>query len=63
MLNYSYLQTVVVYQTNEHYSYIVGVISFAYFAFYVWRVSDILKSQGIYFNKKIAREYYIFENK
>jgi MFS transporter, FHS family, L-fucose permease len=53
------MQTVVAYQTKEHYSYIVGVISFADLAFYAWRVSGILNSQGIYFNKKIAREYYI----
>lgn len=35
-------------------SYIVGVLCFAYLAFYAWRVSGILKSQGISFDKKIS---------
>lgn len=35
-------------------SYIVGILCFAYLAFYAWRVSAILKSQGISFDKKIS---------
>ena len=35
-------------------SYIVGVICFAYLAFYAWKVSGILKSQGINFDEKIS---------
>lgn len=35
-------------------SYIVGVICFAYLAFYAWKVSGILKSHGIDFDKKIS---------
>ena len=35
-------------------SYIVGVCCFAYLAFYAWKVSGILKIQGISFDKKIS---------
>jgi FHS family L-fucose permease-like MFS transporter len=35
-------------------SYIIGVLCFAYLAFYAWKVSDILKSQGIDFDTKIS---------
>jgi FHS family L-fucose permease-like MFS transporter len=35
-------------------SYIVGVVCFAYLAFYAWKVSGILRSQGIDFDKKIS---------
>ncbi|MFZ4106425.1 MFS transporter [Flavobacterium sp.] len=35
-------------------SYIVGVVCFAYLAFYGWKVSSILRSQGIDFDKKIS---------
>lgn len=35
-------------------SYIVGVICFAYLAFYAWSVSGILKKQGINFDKKLS---------
>jgi FHS family L-fucose permease-like MFS transporter len=35
-------------------SYIVGVLCFAYLAFYAWKVSGILKSHGIDFDKKIS---------
>lgn len=34
-------------------SYIVGVLCFAYLAFYAWRVKGILKAQGISFDEKI----------
>lgn len=37
--------------TNIHFSYIVGIICFAYLAFYAIRVSGILKSQGIDLDK------------
>jgi FHS family L-fucose permease-like MFS transporter len=39
---------------NIQYSYIVGVFCFAYLAFYAWKVSGILKSQGINFDKKLS---------
>jgi FHS family L-fucose permease-like MFS transporter len=35
-------------------SYIVGVLCFAYLAFYAWKVSGILRSQGIDFDQKIS---------
>lgn len=35
-------------------SYFVGILCFAYLAFYAWKVSGILKSQGINFDTKIA---------
>nr|WP_315485917.1 MFS transporter [uncultured Undibacterium sp.] len=34
-------------------SYIVGVICFAYLAFYAWKVKAILKAQGIDLNQKV----------
>jgi MFS transporter, FHS family, L-fucose permease len=34
-------------------SYIVGVLCFLYLAFYAWKVTDILRNQGIDFSKKI----------
>jgi FHS family L-fucose permease-like MFS transporter len=37
-----------------HYSYIVGVLCFAYLAFYALKASSILKSQGINFDEKIS---------
>jgi FHS family L-fucose permease-like MFS transporter len=39
---------------NIQYSYIVGVLCFAYLAFYAYKVSGILKDQGINFDKKIS---------
>ncbi|OYQ50047.1 MFS transporter [Flavobacterium aurantiibacter] len=50
----SWLQGFVADLTTIHFSYIVGVICFAYLAFYAWRVSHILKSQGIDFSKKVS---------
>ncbi|TDE52584.1 MFS transporter [Flavobacterium sp. GT3P67] len=35
-------------------SYIIGVLCFAYLAFYAWKVSGILKTQGISFDKKLS---------
>jgi FHS family L-fucose permease-like MFS transporter len=49
----SWLQGFVADNTNIHFSYIVGVICFAYLAFYAIIVAKILKKQGIYFSKKI----------
>ncbi len=40
--------------TGIQYSYIVGVICFAYLAFYAIRGSAILKTQGINFDEKIS---------
>jgi len=50
----SWLQGEVADATNIHFSYIVGVVCFAYLAFYAWRVKSILRKQGIDFDKKIG---------
>lgn len=50
----SWIQGFVADETTIHASYIVGVICFAYLAFYAWKVSGILKNQGISFDKKIS---------
>ncbi len=50
----SWLQGAVSDATNIHFSYIVGVVCFAYLAFYAWRVSGILRTQGIDFDKKVS---------
>lgn len=50
----SVLQGLVSESIGIHASYIVGVLCFAYLAFYAWRVKDILKAQGISFDEKIA---------
>ncbi len=47
----SYIQGYLADITNIHMSYIVGVLCFAYLAFYAIRVSGILKSQGIDLDK------------
>jgi FHS family L-fucose permease-like MFS transporter len=39
---------------NIQYSYVVGILCFAYLAYYAWKVSGILKSQGIDFDKKLS---------
>ncbi|MGL2967196.1 MFS transporter [Flavobacterium sp. XGLA_31] len=49
----SWLQGYLADMTNIHSSYIVGVICFAYLAFYAWKVTGILKNQGIDFENKI----------
>jgi len=51
----SWLQGTVADSIGIQYSYIVGVLCFAYLAFYGWKVSSILKNQGIDFDKKISR--------
>lgn len=50
----SWLQGYVSEYTGIQYSYIVGVLCFAYLIFYAWRVKDILKSQGISFDTKVS---------
>lgn len=43
----SWLQGMLADYTNIHFSYIVGIICFAYLVFYALRVTKILKDQGI----------------
>lgn len=50
----SVIQGTVADSTNIHFSYITGIVCFAYLAFYAWRVAGILRSQGISFDKKVA---------
>ena len=50
----SLLQGYVADIVSIHSSYIVGVLCFAYLAFYAWKVTGILKEQGIDFDKKIS---------
>jgi FHS family L-fucose permease-like MFS transporter len=50
----SWLQGAVADSTNIHFSYIVGVCCFAYLAFYAWRVSGILRKQGINFDTPVS---------
>ncbi len=50
----SWLQGIVSENIGIQNSYIVGALCFAYLAFYAWKVSGILKSQGIDFDKKIG---------
>jgi FHS family L-fucose permease-like MFS transporter len=50
----SWLQGYLADMTSIHSSYIVGVVCFVYLAFYAWKVSGILKSQGIDFDKKMS---------
>lgn len=45
------LQGLVADATTIHFSYIIGVLCFAYLAFYAWRVSGILRRQGISFDE------------
>lgn len=47
----SWLQGVLADATSIHHSYIIGVVCFAYLAFYALRVSGILKAQGIDLDK------------
>lgn len=50
----SWLQGYLADLTTIHSSYIVGVFCFAYLAFYAWKVTGILKDQGIDFDKKVS---------
>ncbi len=47
----SWIQGVLADMTSIHFSYVVGVVCFAYLAFYAIRVTGILKSQGIDLNE------------
>jgi len=47
----SWLQGMLADMTNIHFSYIIGVLCFAYLVFYAIRVSGILKAQGIDLNQ------------
>jgi FHS family L-fucose permease-like MFS transporter len=46
----SWLQGYVADITSIHFSYIIGVLCFAYLAFYAWKVKGILKKQGLDFD-------------
>ena len=50
----SWLQGTVSENIGIQNSYIVGVLCFAYLAFYAWKVSEILRNQGIDFDKIIS---------
>ncbi|MHA3789140.1 MFS transporter [Flavobacterium hauense] len=50
----SLIQGAVADATNIKISYVVGVVCFAYLAFYAWKVKGILRGQGIDFDKKIS---------
>lgn len=50
----SWLQGYVSEFTGIQYSYIVGILCFAYLIYYAWKVSGILRKQGISFDKKIS---------
>lgn len=50
----SWLQGVVADETTIHSSYIVGILCFAYLAFYAWKVKEVLRDQGISFESKIS---------
>jgi FHS family L-fucose permease-like MFS transporter len=47
----SWIQGMVADSANIHVSYVVGVCCFLYLAFYAWKVSGILRKQGISFDK------------
>jgi len=50
----SWLQGMVSESIGIQHSYIVGILCFAYLAFYAWKVSGILRNQGISFDKKVS---------
>lgn len=52
----SWIQGVIADYTTIHFSYIVGVICFAYLAFYAVTVKSILKNQGIDFDAQYKNE-------
>jgi len=49
----SWVQGTIADLTTIHFSYIVGILCFAYLAFYAWKVKGILQSQGIDFDQKV----------
>lgn len=50
----SWIQGIISESIGIQSSYIIGVLCFAYLAFYAWKVSGILKNQGIDFDKPIS---------
>ncbi|MES2419516.1 MAG: MFS transporter [Bacteroidota bacterium] len=50
----SWLQGYVSQIIGIQHSYIIGILCFVYLAYYAWKVSGILKAQGIDFDAKIA---------
>ena len=50
----SWLQGFIADATDIQFSYVVGVICFAYLAFYAWKVKNILHKQGINFDKPVS---------
>jgi MFS transporter, FHS family, L-fucose permease len=50
----SWLQGSISESIGIQYSYVVGILCFTYLAFYAWKVSGILMTQGINFDTKIA---------
>jgi FHS family L-fucose permease-like MFS transporter len=50
----SWIQGYVSEFTGIQYSYVVGILCFSYLVFYAWKVSGILRSQGISFDKKLS---------
>jgi FHS family L-fucose permease-like MFS transporter len=50
----SWIQGIISESIGIQNSYIIGVLCFAYLAFYAWKVSGILKNQGIDFDKPIS---------
>lgn len=50
----SWIQGLIADATTIHFSYIVGVVCFAYLAFYAVRVKGILKKQGVSFDEKTS---------
>lgn len=53
----SYLQGYVSEYTGIQYSYVVGVLCFAYLIFYAWRATTILRTQGISFERKSVESH------
>ncbi|KQC00192.1 MFS transporter [Pedobacter sp. Hv1] len=50
----SWIQGYVSEFTGIQYSYIIGILCFAYLAYYAWKVSGILRKQGINFDTKVS---------
>jgi FHS family L-fucose permease-like MFS transporter len=51
----SYLQGYVADLSSINFSFIIGIVCFSYLAFYAWSVKNILKKQGINFDKSEER--------
>lgn len=50
----SWIQGYVSEFTGIQYSYVIGILCFAYLAYYAWKVSGILRKQGINFDAKVS---------